>query len=92
MLVHKKSLTKSIEEPLRFRTFVTSKKNNMYAFVKFSSAFILMMIYSIYGDVRHNFFSNKDDDELTGEIFAIFDRQDYSPCSLWNSLFGGPML
>lgn len=50
----------------------------MYAFVKFSSAFILMMPYSIYGDVRHNFFSNKDDDELTGEIFAIFDRQDYS--------------
>lgn len=50
----------------------------MYAFVKFSSAFILMMPYSIYGDVRHNFFSNQDDDELTGEIFAIFDRQNYS--------------
>lgn len=50
----------------------------MHAFVKFSLAFILMMPYSIYGDVRHNFFSNQEEDEPAGDIFAIFDRQDYS--------------
>lgn len=50
----------------------------MHAFVKFSLAFILTMPYSIYGDVRHNFFSNQEEDEPAGDIFAIFDRQDYS--------------
>lgn len=35
MLVHKKSLTKSIEEPLRFRTFVTSKKTTCTLLLSF---------------------------------------------------------
>lgn len=45
----------------------------MYVFVKFLLVFILMMLYFIYGDVCYNFFLNKDDDELIGEIFVIFD-------------------
>lgn len=30
------------------------------------------------GDERHNQFSNEGEDEPAGDIFAIFDRQDYS--------------
>lgn len=75
MLVHKKSLTKSIEEPLRFRTFVTSKKTTCSLLLSFHqpSFWWCHILFTVtYVTI---FFSNKDDDELTGEIF---DRQDYS--------------
>lgn len=76
MLVDKKSfINLSVEEFVR--TFVKLKKN-MHDFM-LSLILIFMVQHSILnGDERHNQFSNQEDDELTGEIFAIFDRQDYS--------------
>ncbi|XP_065933678.1 uncharacterized protein [Magallana gigas] len=76
MLVDKKSfINLSVEEFVR--TFMKLKKN-MQDFM-LSLILIFMVQHSILnGDERHNQFSNQGEDEPAGDIFAIFDRQDYS--------------
>lgn len=76
MLVDKKSfINLSVEEFVR--TFVKLKKN-MHDFM-LSLILIFMVQHSILnGDERHNQFSNQGEDEPAGDIFAIFDRQDFS--------------
>lgn len=65
----------SVEEFVR--TFVKLKKNMQDLML--SLILIFMVQHSILnGDERHNQFSNQGEDEPTGAVFAIFDRQDFS--------------